>query len=155
MIVPFTQDDIKRLLAAASRRSAPYTRPGKKESDHERSTAVRDRAILLLLIDTSMRASELCGLELRNADLRNGAVLVFGKGPKERSLPIGPRTKAALSKHILENRAEARVNEPVFLSVSGEPMTGNTLLKLIYYLAEVAGVPDAHPHRFRHTLAIQ
>ncbi len=155
MIVPFTQDDIKRLLAAASRRSAPYTRPGKKESDHERSTAVRDRAILLLLIDTGMRASELCGLELRNVDLRNGVVLVFGKGSKERSLPIGPRTKSALSKHILENRAEARVNEPVFLSVSGEPMTRNTLLKLIYRLAEVAGVPDAHPHKFRHTFAIQ
>ena len=102
-----------------------------------------------------MRAAALCGLELRNVDLRNGAVLVLGKGSKERSLPIGPRTKSALSKHILENRAEARVNEPVFLSVSGEPMTRNTLLKLIYRLAEVAGVPDAHPHEFRRTFAIQ
>jgi integrase/recombinase XerD len=155
VIEPFTQDDIKRLLVAASRRSAPYTRPGKKESDHERATAVRDRAILLLLVDTGMRASELCGLELRNVDLRNGAVVVFGKGSKERSLPIGPRTKSALSKHILENRAEARVNEPIFLTVTGQPMDRCALLKLVYRLAEVAGVRDAHPHRFRHTFAIQ
>ncbi len=155
VIVPFTQDDIKRLLAAASRRSAPYTRPGKRECDHERTTAVRDRAILLLLIDTGMRASELCGLELRHVDLRNGVVEVFGKGSKERSLPIGPRTKAALSKHSLENRANARLNEPVFLTREGEPMDRHTLLKMVYRLAEVAGVQDAHPHRFRHTFAIQ
>ncbi len=140
VIVPFTQDDIKRLLAAASRRSAPYTRPGKKQCDHERTTAVRDRAILLLLIDTGMRASELCGLELRNVDLRNGAVLVFGKGSKERSLPIGPRTKAALSKHILENRADARLNEPVFLTREGKPMDRHALFKMVYRLAQVAGV---------------
>ena len=100
-------------------------------------------------------ASELCGLELRNVDLRNGAVLVFGKGSKERSLPIGPRTKSALSKHILENRAEARVNEPVFLTVTGQPMDRCALLKLVYRLAKVADVRDAHPHRFRHTFAIQ
>jgi site-specific recombinase XerD len=110
---------------------------------------------LLLLIDTGMRASELCGLELRRVDLRNGVVEVFGKGSKERSLPIGPRTKAALSKHILENRTNARVNEPVFLTREGEPMDRHALLKMVYRLAEVAGVQDAHPHRFRHTFAIQ
>jgi integrase/recombinase XerD len=130
-------------------------RPGKKECDHERVMVARDRAILHLLIDTGMRASELCGLELRHVDLRNGAVTVFGKGSKERSLPIGPRTKAALSKHILENRANARLNEPVFLTREGEPMDRHTLLKMVYRLAEVAGVQDAHPHRFRHTFAIQ
>lgn len=153
-IEPFSEDDIKALLAAAARRSTVYTRPGKRASDHERITAVRDRAILLLLFDTGLRASELCGLELRQVDLRNGMVKVMGKGSKERYLPIGPRTKAALSKHVLENRAEARLNEPVFMTPAGEPLTRNSLLKLFYRLGKVAGIEDCHPHRARHTFAI-
>lgn len=153
-IAPFSEADIRALLAAAMRRSAVYARPGKRASDHERITTARDRAILLLMFDTGVRASELCGLELRQVDLRNGAILVLGKGSKERFLPIGPRTRAALSKYILEQRGEARLNEPVFVTPAGDPLDRNTLLRLFYRLGRAAGVEDCHPHRARHTFAI-
>lgn len=155
-IVPFTRADVEALLRTCERRSAAYGRPGKRVCDHARpGTVARDRAIVLLLLDTGIRASELCELELRQVDLRNRQVVVFGKGSKERMLPIGPRTAAALGRYILEKRADARVNERLFLSVGGEELTRNGLLRIIYRLGEAAGVQDAHPHRFRHTMAIE
>ncbi len=154
VIVPFTKGDIDALLRACDRRSTAYARPGKRICDNARSMVARDRAIVLLLLDTGMRASELCELALRQVDLRNRQVTVFGKGAKERMVPIGPRTATALSKYVLEARSGARVNERLFLSASGE-LTRNGLLRLIYRLGEAAGVADAHPHRFRHTMAIE
>jgi len=154
-IRPFTETDIKAIMTACDRRSMAYSRPGKRACDMSRAEAVRDRAIVLLLLDTGMRASELCGLQLRHVDLKNKQVLVWGKGSKERIVPICARTANAVWKHISENRKDVRVNEPLFVSQTGAPLNRNTLLKLIYRLAEAAGVSDAHPHRFRHTFAIQ
>lgn len=154
-ITPFSQADVKALLAACDRRSAAYSRPGKRACDNARWLATRDRAIVLLLLDTGMRASEICALELRHVDLRNKALTVWGKGSKERVLPLGARSAAALWKHIAESRKEARLNEPLFISQTAEPLTRNGLLRIIYRLAEAASVPDAHPHRFRHTMAIE
>ena len=89
VIVPFSQADVKALLQACDRRSVVYSRPGKRACDNERRMATRDRAIVLLLLDTGMRASELCALELRHVDVRNKAVTVFGKGSKERCAAAG------------------------------------------------------------------
>jgi integrase/recombinase XerD len=155
VIVPFSQEDLRGLLAATGRRSAVYSRPGKRACDHARPQALRDRAILLLLLDTGMRASELCGLKLRDVDAKNRAVTVWGKGSKERRLPLGPRSAAALWKYVADARKEATVNEVVFLAQDGAPMTRNGLLRIIYRLGAAAGVADAHPHRFRHTFAIE
>jgi site-specific recombinase XerD len=154
-IQPFSEKDIRALLAACDRRSIVYARPGKRACDNERGLAVRDRAIVLLLLDTGMRASELAGMRLHQVDIKNKQVRVFGKGSKERIVPLGARTAAALWRYVSESRREARANEPVFLGLRGEPLTRNTLLKLIYRLGAAAGVTDAHPHRFRHTYAIQ
>jgi integrase/recombinase XerD len=155
VIVPFSKADIEALLKAADRRSSAYVRPGKRQCDHERAMAIRDRAIVLLLLDTGMRATELCELALRQVDVRNRQVTVFGKGTKERCLPLGPRTSAALHRYVLESRRDARVNERVFVSLDGTDLTRNGLLRIIYRLGEAAGVEDAHPHRFRHTMAIE
>lgn len=154
-ISPFSQADVKAMLLACDRRSVVYSRPGKRACDNERRMATRDRAIVLLLLDTGMRASELCALELRHVDVRNKAVTVWGKGSKERVLPLGARSAAALWKHIAESRKDARLNEPLFVSQTDEPLTRNGLLRIIYRLAEAASVQDAHPHRFRHTFAIE
>lgn len=154
VIVGFSLADVKALLGVIDR-TRTYRRPGQRAVDNARTTALRDRAIVLLLIDTGIRASELCGLQVRHVDLRNGAVTVFGKGAKERHLPISPRTTKALLKHLTVNRKEARVNEPVFVTVNDEPLTRNALLKLCYSLGQRAGVADVHPHRFRHTYAIE
>lgn len=153
-ITPLSQADVKALLAVCDR-SAPYARPGQRPADYSRPSAVRDRAILLILLDTGVRASELSDLRLRHIDLRNAAITVTGKGAKTRRLPLGPIAAKALTRHIYINRADAGANDPVFLGRFGAAMNRDALLKLIYRLGERAGVPDVHPHRFRHTFAIE
>lgn len=153
-ITPLTEGDIKAILAGCDR-SIAYARRGQAITDYTRPTAQRDRAIILLLIDTGIRASELSALRLLDIDLRNRTITVFGKGAKERSLPIGPITARALARHITGNRADAPANAPLFLGLRGEALTRDALQKLLRRLGEQAKVSNVHPHRFRHTFAIQ
>jgi len=152
-ITPFTEADIKTLLGSCER-SRSYTRPGKRACDHAVPTALRNRTIILLLLDTGVRASELCGLMIKDADLTNKHILVLGKGNKERSLPISPRTAKLFWRYLTTERKEERVDQPLFLGSDGNQMTRDGLLKLLIRLGEKAGVNDCHPHRFRHTFAV-
>jgi site-specific recombinase XerD len=153
-IVPFTQDDLQRLLAACER-TAGYTRPGKRLCDNKRRTALRDRALLLLLLDTGIRASELAGMKVRDVDVRNRRITVTGKGRKSRMLPISPETAKAIWKYLTTERADDRMSDPLFVADTGEPVTRLTLLAFLKRLGKRAGVPNVHPHRFRHTFAVQ
>jgi site-specific recombinase XerD len=154
VIVPFSHDDLVRLLAACDASEA-FTRPGQRIADYQRPTALRDKAILLLLLDTGLRASELCDLQLRHVDHRNSRITVTGKGTKERNLPLGPTCARALRDYIRTVRSDAAVNQPVFVGMRGEPFTRDALGKLVRRLGERAGVLDVHPHRFRHTFAVE
>lgn len=153
-IVPLTRDQIRDLLDACDR-SRPYSRPGKRTSDHGRPTARRDRAILYLLLDTGLRASELTGLHLYDVDLKAFHVKVMGKGSKERILTISPRTAKAIWKYLASDRPEATLGEPLFLSRDELPLSPSALLQLVRRLGDRAGVDGCHPHRFRHTFAIE
>jgi integrase/recombinase XerD len=152
-IVPFTKADIEALLNACER-SQPYDRPGKRTSDHSRPTKLRDRAMILLLLDTGLRASELADLVAKDVDVKNRRVWVFGKGSKERMLPMSAETAKALWRYLAERADEPR-SAPLFTLNDGRPMTRIALLQLLGRLGEKAGVKDCHPHRFRHTFAIQ
>jgi integrase/recombinase XerD len=153
-IVPFTRADVEALLNACNQ-SRPYTRPGKRQCTHARPTADRDKAIILLLIDTGLRASELCSLTLNHIHLKNRHLVVNGKGAKERILPFSARTAQAIWRY-LNQRPPARGNTTrVFISETGNPISRHALLRLITRLGRRAGVPNAHTHRFRHTFAIQ
>lgn len=151
-IVPFSQADIKALLGACER-TREYGRPGKRACDNARPTALRDKTLILLLLDTGMRASEVCGITARDVDLKNRRIWVMGKGDKERSLPISPETAKALWQYM-SSRAEAKVSAPLFATIMGGPLERTALLALLKDLGEKAGVSDCHPHRFRHTFAI-
>ena len=102
----------------------------------------RNRAIIMLLLDTGARASELCNLKLSDIDLANRRLKVLGKGNKERLLPFSPRTASVLFSYLA--------------SVEGKPfqMTRTSLAQYMRRLGKRAGVSDAHPHRFRHTFAV-
>lgn len=151
-INPFTQEDVRALLAACER-SESYSRPGKRACTHARSTALRDVAIILLLLDTGMRASELCDLTIAQVDLKNHKARVFGKGSKERILPFSARTTKTLWKY-LTTRDGAKENDRLFVTADERPYNRQALLQLLNSLGARAGVPDCHPHRFRHTFAI-
>lgn len=151
-IIPYSQDDIKALLAVCER-SRRYARPGKRECDHRRPTGVRDQAIILLLLDTGLRASELCSLTIRQVDLKRRRVIVYGKGDKQRMIPFSPVTAEALWQFASEERTGALANEPFFTGSRGA-LTRSGLLQLLQSLGERAGVDDVFVHRFRHTFAV-
>jgi integrase/recombinase XerD len=116
-IVPFSQADVKALVGACER-SREYSRPGKRVCDNARPTGLRDKTLLFLLLDTGMRASEVCGITAQDVDLKNRRVFVLGKGDKERSLPISPETARVLWRYMSE-RAEAKASEPLFVTITG------------------------------------
>lgn len=151
-IVPFSEDDIRRILDSLTY-TRPYTRPGKRASRHKLVDADRNRAIILLLVDTGLRASELCALKIKDVDFRNRYLVPFGKGDKERLVPFSPRTGQAIFNYLVSRKNEP-VNSPLFVTSNGRPLLRSHLLKLLYAAGRRAGVSDVHPHRFRHTFAI-
>jgi len=151
-IAPYTEADVRAMLGALDR-SRSYTRPGKRECAHSLPSAARNRAILLLLLDTGLRATELCDLLIRHTDLKNRRISVFGKGSKERTLPFGPRTGQAIWKYLV-SRKDDSLSSPLFANSAGDSLDRNELLHLIRALAKKAGIQAANVHRFRHTFAI-
>jgi len=134
-IIPCTKEEIISLLVSA--------RSGRLVD--------RDQAIILLLLDTGVRASELCGLRQKDLSLPGRQILVFGKGSKERRLRFSIPTLTALDKY----KASRPACRFLFLSEAGQPIDRSTLRQLIERLALRAGVPDATAHRFRHTFATE
>lgn len=154
-IIPLTEQDIRALLNALMY-SHTYARPGKRPCRHKLTYADRNQAIILLLLDTGLRASELCELRIRDVDLRNknkSIHIIGGKGDKDRRIPISPRTAQAVWKY-LASRPDDRVDDYLILTAGRNQMDRLQLLKLLYASAKRASIPDVHPHRFRHTFAI-
>lgn len=153
-IIPFTEQEIRLLLSTISQ-SKSYTVKGTPAS-HTIPNAERNRAIILTLLDTGVRASELCHLKIRNADIRNSEKkisVIGGKGDKDRHPPISSRTAQAIWRY-LATRPDAHLDDPLFATNSGNPIDRNNLGNILEYAGSRAGVDDCFPHRFRHTFAI-
>jgi len=157
-IEPFTGEQIDALLQAARRPGKPAGK-GKGKPPERRGNPRRDEAILLLLLDTGIRASELCALTCADVDLHAGQVHVReGKGGKGRPVPFSRDTKRALYQYLNERGVED--DTPLFLSergqVAGDGITASGLFQLVQRLGQVAGVDGVRcsPHTFRHTFAI-
>ena len=151
-IEPFSILDLKALLAALSR-SRPYKRPGKVETSHSLQNQERNEAIILLLLDTGLRASELCELTMLNLDSRNRHIKVMGKGAKERIIPFSARTGRSIWRY-LTIRPDDLPYQNVFMGMFSAPMDRMLLARTLLRLGDRASVHDCHPHRFRHTFAI-
>jgi integrase/recombinase XerD len=152
-IVPYTQRDLQAIMAASDRTGA-YVRPGKRRCSHTRPTADRDRAMVAFLVDTGVRASELCNMRLRDVRLDTQQALVMGKGSKERLVEFSPNTAKHLWRY-LATRDETVDRDYFFVSLDGQPLSRYALRRLIINIGARAGVPRANVHRFRHTFAIQ
>jgi integrase/recombinase XerC/integrase/recombinase XerD len=113
--------------------------------------------MVLLLLDTGIRASELCTLTLDNTFIEENYIKVTGKGNKERIVPFGATTKKALIRYATTWRPEpvhSDVNE-LILSVEGRPLSYSGLSHALKRLGQRAGVPRLHAHLFRHTFAVR
>ena len=151
-IKPYSKSDVSALLNVL-KKSISYYRPGKQESSHTLSTADRNRAIILLLLDTGLRASELCGLRIHQTDLRNREIVVMGKGSKERILPFCARTGQAIWRY-LASRKDDRADDFLFETELENPFDRFYLRRMLYRIGRRAGVQKVGVHRFRHTFAI-
>lgn len=117
--------------------------------------AERDRAILLVLLDTGLRAGELVGLKISDLDLREGEIKCFGKDQEERFVPLERGAVRALNKYFAV-RKSCKSDDPRFPSARGPGchLTESALLRVIKRLAKRAGLEEnAYPHLFRHTFA--
>jgi len=151
-VQPYSEADI-RLMLNTMGRSRPYSRPGKRSCTHSLQHTDRNRAIILLLLDTGIRASELCDARIQHCDMRNRHLIVFGKGSKERILPFCARTGQAIWKY-LATRKDEEINAALFVTEFGNPFNRDTLLDLLEKIGERAGLAGVNIHRFRHTFAI-
>lgn len=147
----YTANELSKLLKACEH-SKQYTRLGKTLVS-KRPTATRDKAIILTLVDSGLRSSELCALLLSDYNENRARLHVaHGKGDKERYVVIGDRTGKAIWRY-LATRPKAKKTEPLFLGLYGRPMSRAGLYHLISKLGEKADV-DAWVHKFRHTFAV-
>ena len=117
----------------------------------------RDRAYIELAYGAGMRASELCGLRLRDLDPTSGILYARGKGDKERAIPYMGAPRRAVEEYISEYRPQLDKNkaEWLFLSRSGKQLHRETLWVIMHKRGAAAGVPAKrlHPHVLRHTFA--
>lgn len=134
-IVPFTEDETGRLLKAC----------GKTREK------IRNTAIVLTLLDTGLRAGELCRLQVNDVDLETGQVTVrpfrSSRKSKPRVVFLGKSARRAMWRHLASLDADA-VN--VF-----DKLTVNGLRQLTNRLGKIANVLGCHPHRFRHTFSLE
>ncbi len=131
--------------------------PRESEQD-KRSLWLRDRTILETLYATGMRVSEL--ITLRQADLSKDEeiVRVFGKGSKERLVPIGKSALRWIERYRNECRARllkrGAAQDVLFLNARGTPMTRMAVWKIVQSYSRRAGIQkEVHPHTFRHSFA--
>jgi site-specific recombinase XerD len=117
----------------------------------------RGLLIVVMLLDTGLRANELLGLTLGNTDLSGDRIKVTGKGNKERIVPLSPSAKKVLLRWISTFRPEPQDphEETVVLSAEGTPLSYTALAHIIKRLGAKAGVERLHAHLFRHTFAVR
>ncbi|WIX01916.1 site-specific tyrosine recombinase XerD [Pseudomonas sp. AR5] len=118
---------------------------------------LRDRAMLEVLYACGVRVSELVGLTLEQVSLRQGVLRAFGKGRKERLVPLGEEALAWLERYLREARGTLLAGRPcdaLFPSQRGEQMTRQTFWHRIKLHARTAGISTSiSPHTLRHAFA--
>ncbi|WP_273806508.1 MULTISPECIES: site-specific tyrosine recombinase XerD [unclassified Pseudomonas] len=125
--------------------------------DTEDSLGLRDRTMLEVLYATGLRVTELISLTLDEINLREGSLRVFGKGSKERLIPLGEEAIAWLENYLKTARPLLLGGQPgdiLFPSQRGTPMTRQTFWHRIKLHAQVAGIRTSlSPHTLRHAFA--
>lgn len=143
VIVPFTDEQLRALLATI---------------DTHSSSGFRNWTIIIMLLDTGLRVSELCNLKLEDTNINERSLKVYGKGAKERIVPIGGTVQRAIAKYIKRYRPEPvnQTSAHLFLTSVGEALTANRVEVIIKQYAQKAGIEGVRcsPHTFRHTFAI-
>jgi integrase/recombinase XerD len=140
---PISPDEIEALLAAPDAEANPR--------------AIRDRALLELLYATGMRVTEVVSLEVEDVNLASAAVRCFGKGSKERIIPIYPKAVEALESYLEYGRPpllKSVDEKALFVNHRGERLTRQGLWLIIKRYVKQIGINElVTPHTLRHSFA--
>lgn len=117
----------------------------------------RNKAMIELMYSSGLRVSELINLKNHDIDFENSAVRVFGKGSKERVLPVSDYAIEAIKLYIEKSKgwlSKGKTNEYLFLNNHGNNMTRQAFFKILKNLAIEKGIKtDFSPHTLRHSFA--
>lgn len=143
-VVPLSQDEQTHILEAV---------------DSSATLGIRSLAVVSVLLDTGIRASELCRLRMFDVDFSSGAFRINGgKGAKDRTVAIGRRTAAILRRYCHSARPAPPMRKDtdghLFLNTRSRPLSRFALARLVRKTGEEAGIERLCPHRFRHTFGV-
>ena len=133
-----TQEEIARLFAAP---------------DVKTPEGIRDRAILELLYASGLRVSELISLKQTDVDLHTGLLVCYGKGSKERRVPIGKSAIHWLQQYGAAKAQYGQSKLRLMFEYRGKPLTRQFVWSMIKRLAKESGVKNISPHTLRHSFA--
>lgn len=124
-----------------------------KACEGQTFTDRRDMAILLVLLDTGSRLSELSGLRVDDFDRVARTLTVTGKGDRTRTVAVGDSTVDALARYVRIRRAHRQSASPALWLGKAGPLTPNGVDQMLRRRAATAQVDGIHAHLFRHTFA--
>ena len=134
-------DEVERLLDAP---------------DLDKTDEIRDKAMLETMYSSGLRVSEIINLEVKNVNLNRGVIQVFGKGAKERKVPLGDYAIEYIQKYVTQvrNKNPKKDSKYLFLTKYGDPLTRQYFFKMIRKYAFIAGINrPISPHILRHSFA--
>lgn len=147
-----SESDMKRILSVYS----PFNEAG--ELRDRSASDIRNQAILELLYASGTRISEVSSLRLVSVDYENSLIRVFGKGSKERIIPVHALAMESMRLYQTKARPELLEGKPAseffFVSTRGKQMSTDSLRKMFNATLKKAGINAAYtPHDMRHTFA--
>jgi len=126
-----------------------------------RATGRRDPAIIFTLIDSGLRATELCSFRIAVLDSKTEKITIRhgvnggAKGGKARFVYLGKTARKAVWRYLADREDGETPDSPLILGKAGSPLNKDSLRQVIHAIGEKAGIAHAYPHRFRHSFAIQ
>lgn len=127
------------------------------QPDRNNILGIRDHAILQLFYASGLRISEMSGLTMDRANLQQGYCMPFGKGSKERVVPMGGVAIEAITEYLKKSRpklAGGHLTDHIFLSRRGTKISRQRLWEIIKFYARQAGIKiNVTPHMLRHSFA--
>jgi len=139
VIPTFSEKEVERLLAQADKGS---------------NEGFRNYCLLLTLIDTGIRLSELANLKTDDIDYEQNLFRVMGKGLRERFVPFGRRVAKTLMKYQLKCRPEPVGTNNFWLRRDGRPLSPDRIEKLVSAYGKKAGLKRCYAHKLRHTSSV-
>jgi len=138
-IEPFTPAQLRALLLLC---------------DDNTFLGARNKAIILMFVDTGLRVSEMASIKLKDIDIRRGTIKVIGKGSKERIVRIGKRAQKILLKYLIKRNDNYSC---LWVTEERRPLRAEGIQIMIRRLGKRAGLQNVRcsPHTFRHTFADQ